>query len=218
MAKYCMYCGQMNDDGALFCTACGKSFPAQQASAAPAPVQAASPPYSTTYTAEMGPGAHKHMPTDVYLRDPQGKQLLVARRQSLLHRNYTIVDGSEATTGFIEEKTHLTHRTFTVQDASHNALAAVNVSNVEQNRAPPNCWMEDASGSRVANLAYTMGRMSFAAVKEDGSTYFEASMQTGGGIRAVLENAAKRAYAVQVYDPSVSPSMVLATIAALDED
>jgi hypothetical protein len=217
MAKYCMYCGQMNDDQALFCTACGKSFPAQQAAPPPAPVRPAPPAPSTVYTAELGPGVHKHMPTDVYLKDPQGNQLLVARLQSLLHRNFTIVDGSEAISGFIEEKTHLTHRTYTLQDADHSTLATVNVSNVEQNSAPPSCWMEDASGNRFADVVFTMGRLSFAVTKQDGSNFFEASMPTGGGMGAMMHNAARKAYSIKVDDPSMSLSMVLTVIAALDE-
>lgn len=216
MAKYCIYCGQMNDDQAFFCTACGKSFPAQQAPDSPAPIQPGPPPPSTQYTAEKGPGAHKHTLTDVYLRDSQGKLIVVARLQSLLHRNYTIVDGAEAVTGFIEEKTHITHRTFTLQDASHNSLGAVSVSNVEQNRTPPNCWVDDASGNRLANIVFTMGRMSYAALKEDGSPFFQASLPLGGGFKETWENATKRVYAIQVNDPSFSLQMVLTTVAALD--
>ncbi len=217
MAKYCMYCGQMNDDQALFCTACGKSFPTQTAVPTSGPVQPASPSPSTLYTAELGPGAHKHMLTDVYLKDSQGKQLLVARLQSLLHRNYTVVDGAEAVTGFIEEKTHLTHKTFTLQDANHNALGTVNLSNVENNRAPPNTWIEDASGNRLANIVFTMGRMSFAAVKQDGSPLFQTSLPMGGGVREIWDSATKRAYAIQVNDTSFPLPMVLATVAALDK-
>lgn len=214
MAKYCIYCGQVNDDQALFCTACGKSFPVQQGVSPPVPVQSATP---VLYAAERGPGAHKHMPTDIYLRDSQGKQLLVARLQSLLHRNYTVVDDGEVTVGFIEEKTHLTHRTFTLQDVGHTVLASVNTSNVEQNRAPPNCWIEDATGNRLVNVVFTMGRLSFAAVRGDGTPSFQATLQSEGGVKEMLESASRRAYAVQLNDPSFSLQIVLTTLVALDQ-
>ncbi len=120
MVKYCIQCGKPNDDQAVFCTACGQRFPDQSSPAVPQTVVPAVTQTSSLYTAEMGTGAHKHMLTDVYLRDPSGKVLLVARRQSILHQDYTIVDGNENVMGFIESKGHLTHTSLNLQDANHN--------------------------------------------------------------------------------------------------
>jgi hypothetical protein len=157
------------------------------------------------------------MLTDLYLIDSSGKIVLVAKLQSLLHRNYTIEDNLGATAGYIEEKTHLTHKTFTLQDAGHGALGAINVSNVEVNRAPPKSWIEDGSGNRVGSIIFQMGLTSYAVVKDDGSTILQASLSLGGGgFREAVEKFSSRAYSIQLSDQSFSPSMVLATVAALN--
>ena len=110
MVKYCIHCGKANDDQAVFCIACGQRFPdqtpppsVQQAVPAPAPSSQA----TNVFTAEIGPGAHEHMLTDVHLKDSTGKVLLVARKKSLLHAEYTVVDGDEGVIGFIEQKEQL---------------------------------------------------------------------------------------------------------------
>jgi len=224
-----MSCGAQNTDEALFCTTCGKSLAAQPVAAPVSPAPAApqseqwaipssnlQPPPSTVYSAELRPGAHKHMPTDLYLVDPAGKTVLVAKLQSLLHKNYTIEDGVGATAGYIEGKTHLTHRTFTLQDAGHSVLSAINVSNVEVNRAPPKSWIEDGAGNRLANIVFTMGFASFSVVREDGSAILQASLSLGGGLRETVERLSSRAYSIQLSDQSFTPSMVLATVAALE--
>ena len=228
MVKFCMSCGKQNDDSAAFCTSCGKPFPATVAAPmAPAQQQQTVPPLTPlqpivfpgqeVYTAELGPGAHKHMLTDVYLRDSSGMTILVARLQSLLHRNYTIVDGNETITGFIEEKTHLTHRTYTLKDASQAPLGSVNISNVEHGRGiPPSGWLEDQFGNKQANIAYTVGVMTFAAVREDGTYLFEATSSFGGGFRESWDSLTKRAYAVRVNDQTITLPLVLTAIAAID--
>ena len=156
------------------------------------------------------------MLTDLYLIDSAGRTVLVAKLQSLLHKNYTIEDSLGATSGYIEEKTHLTHRTFALQDAGHSVVSAINVSNVEVNRAPPKSWIEDGAGNRLANVVFMMGFASFAVVKEDGSTILQASLSFGGGFRETVERLSSRAYSIQLSDQSFTPPMVLATVAALD--
>jgi len=135
MVKYCTHCGKANDDQAVYCIGCGQKFADQSATpfgqqAAPSPVAQA--PAPSILTAELGPGAHEHVLTDIYLRDPAANLLLVARKKSLLHAEYTLVDGSENVVGFIEQKTHLTHRTVSFEDAGHNVQVSVQVSNVER--------------------------------------------------------------------------------------
>ncbi len=220
MVKYCIHCGKANDDQAMFCVACGQRFPepaapaaAQQAAPVPAPTTQA----PSIFTAERGPGAHEHMLTDVYLKDATGKVLLVARKKSLLHAEYTVVDGSEGTVGFIEQKTHLTHRTVSVEDAEHGVQGSVQVSNVEKNMAPPSCWLEDPSGNRLGSLVFTAGLMAFAGVKPDGSVIFEASIMAGQGMMQGLSGLGRRAYAISLHDPGFSQRMLLAVVVALDQ-
>ena len=49
---------------------------------------------------------------------------------------------------------HLTHRTLSVEDADHGVQGSVQVSNVEKNRAPPSCWLEDPSGNRLGSVVF----------------------------------------------------------------
>ena len=108
MVKYCTKCGKQNDDQAVFCLACGQKF---QDQSPPSTVQqsasvAAGAQLSTLLTVERGPGAHGHTLTDVYLRDASGKVLIVAKKPSLLHRDYVIVDGNGTVVGFLKPSTH----------------------------------------------------------------------------------------------------------------
>jgi len=220
MVKYCIHCGKANDDQAVFCMGCGQRFadqgastPAQEMAQGPA-LPAQSP---SLLTAELGPGAHEHMLTDVYLRDQAGNLLLVARKKSLLHSEYTLVDGTEKVVGFIEPKTHLTHRTISLEDAGHNVQLAVQVSNVEKNRTPPSCWLEDPSGNRFGSIVFYGGPIAFTGVKTDGSVMFQASMATGSGLRQTLSELGHKAYAISLADSGFPLAALLTVITALDQ-
>jgi len=219
MVKYCIHCGIVNEDQAVFCMGCGQRFAGQSA---PPPGQQAAPSpglqgqAASVFTAELGPGAHEHMLTDVYLRDQAGNLLLVARKKSLLHSEYTVVDGDEKVAGFIEQKTHLTHRTISIEDAGHNVQASVQVSNVEKNRAPPSCWIEDPSGNRLGSIVFTAGLMAFTGVKPDGSVIFRASFSPGPGLRQALGELGRKAYSIDLVDPEFALQTLLTVITALD--
>jgi hypothetical protein len=141
--------------------------------------------------------------------------LLVASKQSLLHAEYTIVDGSEKVIGYIKEQTHLTHRTFPLEDANHALQLSVQSSNVSQNKRPPNTWLEDASGGKMGTIEFTEGLGAFTVVRTDGSPIFEASMFSGSGLRQDLAGFEKRAYSINLVDQGFTPSMLLAVITAL---
>jgi hypothetical protein len=155
------------------------------------------------------------MMTDMYLRDFGGQVVLVARLQSLLHRNYTVVDGTGAVSGQIVEKTHLTHSTYGFEDLGSNTIGAVGVSNVERRRGiPPSCWIEDASGNRLANIVY-VGSMSFGAYRADESSIFDVYPSGGGGVMSGLVRVLSGPYAVRVNDASFPLPLVLTTVTAI---
>jgi len=222
-----MSCGKQNDDQAAFCTACGKRFQdepsasqVQQSVAASATTQ-----QSTLLTAERGPGAHKHILTDVYLKDASGRVLLVARKPSLLHENYTIVDGNEAVAGFMKPITHLTHSGMGVEDGSHNLQAAVQRSNFESSsqvgplrrQNPPNCWIEDATGSRLGSIVFTNWVLGFTAVNPDGSRIFDVSLAGGNGLMQELSAMEYKTYAVNLFDSGFPLATLLTIIVVVDK-
>jgi len=168
------------------------------------------------FTAEMGTGAHKHMLTDVYLKDPSGKVVLVARKRSMLHQDYTIVDGNEVVAGFIESKVHLGHTSLNVQDANRMPQGTIQVSNFEQKGVPPKCWLEDAGGNTQGSIFFTSGFLGFSGVRLDGSRIFDASFSAMGRAGSMLEELGKRSYSVQLLEPGFSLAALLAVIAAID--
>jgi len=227
MVKYCMKCGKQNDDQAKFCLACGQKFPDESA---PSPVQqgavaggAAQP--GTLLTVELGTGAHAHMLSDVYLRDASGKVLLVARKPSLLHGDYTIVDGNEAVVGFLKSSVHLTHSGLKLEDSNHNLQVVIQRSNVQSSVhvgpytqfSPPKCWIEDAYGDRVGSIVFTNSLLSFSGVWQDGSKVFDASLGGGGGLMQELFAMTRRAYAVTLFDAGFSLPTLVAVFVVIDK-
>jgi hypothetical protein len=149
------------------------------------------------------------MLTDVYLRDASGKVLMVARKPSLLHRDYVIVDGDGSVVGFLKSSTHLTHSGMSIEDSSHNLQAVVQQSNFESStqvgplrqRNPPKCWIEDAKGNKVGSIVFTNWPLGFSCVKQDGSRVFDASLTGGAGLRQELSAMERRNYEVTLFDP-----------------
>jgi hypothetical protein len=210
MVKYCTKCGKQNDDQAVFCSACGQRF---QEESAPSTVQQSAsvelfPQLGTLLTVERGPGAHEHLITDVYLKDASGKLLLVAKKPSLLHGDYVIVDGNDSPVGFLKSSRHLTHSSMSLEDSNHNLQAVIQHSNIEtstqvgpyRHRNPPKCWIEDAKGNKVGSIVFTNGLLGFSCVKQDGSKVFDASVTSGAGLRQELSAMEHRTYAVTLFD------------------
>jgi hypothetical protein len=216
LVKYCIKCGKENDDQAVFCTACGQRFPDQSPSAAPASGAPPAAQTPTTLTAEMGPGAHKHVLTDVYLKDSSGKVLLVARKRSLLHQEYTIVDGNEAVMGFLESKAHLGHTSLNLDDANKVAQGVVQVSNLTQRGVPPKCWLEDASGNRQGSIDFTNGFLAFNGIGQDGTVTFGAQFSAASGAGNRLQEFSTRSWSIQLLKPEFPLPTLIAIIAAID--
>jgi hypothetical protein len=156
------------------------------------------------------------MDTDSYLKDPEGRVLLAARRESLLHENYTIVDGDEVVKGLIEHKAHLTHSELCLEDADHSIQGSVQVSTIRTAGVLPNCWIEDANGNRQGSVMFTSGLLGFSGVKLDGSRIFDASFTSGPGLRQVLTAMEHRVYAINLADNSFPLPMLLTVILAVE--
>jgi hypothetical protein len=212
MVKYCMKCGKQNEDQALFCLACGQKF---QGESAPSPVLqgaaagGATAP-GTLLTVERGSGAHAHVLSDVYLKDASGKVLLVARKPSLLHGDYTIVDGNGVVVGFLKPSTHLTHSGMRLEDPNHNLQVEIQHSNIQSSvqvgpfvqRSPPKCWVEDSKGNTVGSIVFTGWLLSFSGVRQDGSRVFDASLAGGAALGVELAAMMYRPYTVTLLDNS----------------
>jgi hypothetical protein len=215
MVKYCISCGTQNDDAAVFCTSCGQRFPSTESAPQSSPQLAA--PANVTYTIELGTGAHQHMLTDLFLRDSSGTLLLVAKRPSILHRNYTIVDGTESVKGFIEGKQHLTQLEFEIMDPSRSVQGSVRRSNEQRRGMPPDCWLQDTAGNRLAALMYVNGYFGFSCSRMDGSTIFTVSMALGQGFMAMEKSLGQRKYAVELMDPTFPLMTMLAVLVAIQD-
>ena len=214
MVKYCPACGKESDDLAVFCTGCGQKFP-DQSGASLQPISSPIAQVASNFTAERGTGAHAHVDTDIFLKDSSGKLVLAARKQSLVHNNYDIVDGSGASAGFIEAKTHLTHRSLCLLDENHKMLWSVSVTSIHSRGVLPNCWLEDADGNRKGSVTFTNGLLGFS-FESNGNTALEASIETGGtGIVQELSSLGHRRYAINLVDAAFQPTLLLTVLVAI---
>jgi hypothetical protein len=217
MPKYCMSCGSQNEDQAAFCAACGAPLPevVQGAPAGSPGEGAAAQQAFATFTAEMGPGAHEHIFTDVSLKDDKGAVVYIAKRPSMLHENFEIVNPQGETKGRVSRKMHLTHQSFEICDPYDNVLNVFNVGTRRRN-VPPHCWLEDASKNTQGTIEWMAGFFSFGLVKPDGSRVFNARLTTQGGISQKLKELGSRRYAIDLLDPAFSTMILAGTIAAID--
>jgi hypothetical protein len=177
-----------------------------------------SAPQSVLYTIERGTGDHKHMDTDLYLKDAAGRILVGAKAQSAvaLRKNFTIVDANGGPTGYIETQGALIHYTLTVQDFAHNVIGQVLIGGIHQRGTPPECSIQDANGGEMGRIVYKNRIFSFSLTRPDGSRIFDASIATGGGLRATLTAFGHKAYNIALFDPEFPQSMIVALFAAID--
>jgi zinc-ribbon domain len=221
--KFCASCGKQNEDQAAFCTSCGQKFysdslfpSAQQQTQ---PFTSGQPTQSTNlmFTTERIFGAHEHIPTDVCLKDASGNVLLVAKKESLLHENYNLVNAQEQPVGYISSKRHLTSLSFNVEGDTHDIQQTIKVSAERRRGHPPNCWVEDTTGNKQLSIVFTNGYFGFFAAKvADNTKIFEAYLNNDlGGIRAELEALSHRPYSIKLFDPGFSNIMLLSTFVAL---
>jgi len=226
MVKFCTKCGKQNDDQAVFCLDCGQKF---QDESAPSTVQQSAsaelfPQPGTLLTVERGPGAHEHMDTDLYLKDASGKVLLVARKPSLMHGDYIIVDGNELIVGFLKPSRHLTHSGMSLEDAIHNLQAVINHSFSSTTLVgpyrrwnSPKCWIEDAKGNKIGSIVFTNEILGFSCVKQDGSRVFGASLTSGAGLMQELSAIAHRTYTVTLFDYGFPLTTLVAINVVVDQ-
>lgn len=181
---------------------------------------------ATLYTAERGTGAHAHLITDIYLKDASGKVARVARKQGMMHYNYKIVDGNEATTGYIETKRHLTSSTVQVEDSGHAVRALVQIGYMKRHmkfgggfpsQKNAICTVEDPSGVQMGSVNFQEGLLSFSMVRPDGSTVFDTSIVSGQGLRQTLSALTHEYFSVRLYDQGFPINNLLAIIAAVDQ-
>ena len=222
--KFCTSCGKENDDQAIFCSGCGQKFPVdsiapttiqQQQLQQPSMVEQTDQLTGTVFTTERGPGAHQHMLTDVFLKDASGKALFAARKQSLLHENFNIVDAQEQVVGYISSKQHLTHVSLNVENDTHNVQQIIQVKTRRGHF--PDCWVEDPSGNKLMSIGYAGGMFNFSCVDMNGSKIFDASANNqGGGIISGMNALNRRSYFINLFDQSLPLPTLLSIIVAVD--
>ena len=172
-----------------------------------------------TYTTERVPGAHKHILSDICVKDSSGKVVLLAKHSYTFSLNYSIVDGDGIEFGSIKSERGLRSLTFVAEDANHVPLGKVIVQVQSQTFGMPRLakiWMEDTSGQKLFDVQYLAGLVRFTGVKEDGSKIFNGSLSQGLGLKQELASLVHRNYTINVYDASFSSIALVSVIAALD--
>jgi len=186
-------------------------------STAPAAMQAVAPATqpSARLVAESVPGNHEHVLSDISLMDATGSQVLLAKKPSMMHFHFDVLDARGDKKGEVNHKTHLTNQDFEVSDSSGALLGTVRVG-VHQKGRPPNAWMEDQAGNKIAKFVFEFSILNFGLVKTDGSRVFDARMGGGSGIVGNLQSIGKKRFEIDLFDPSFSLLLLIGSIAALD--
>ncbi len=222
MSKYCMSCGTPNDEPASFCTSCGKPFlgVVQSTPQSGSTESAATITPSTTFTVEMTAGEHKHLLSNVTIRDGSGTVVCIARRPSLLHENFEVEDTEGKVIGLVNRKVHLLGNSFEMSDANGAVNRVIQIRSGHQRGGMPRCWVEDGSGNTLATLQYE-DMLNFDLVKPDGSRILRAGPSrgggsTGGGIGQTLKDLAAKRYNIELFDQSFTGFQLTGTFAALE--
>jgi len=213
MPRYCTKCGRQNDDQAAYCVACGT--PLLQEPAASRVWDAVPQTAYRTLHAEMTAGEHQHILTNIVFKDDMGVVVFTAKRPSLIHENFDILDVGGQTQGHVSRTMHLNGSSFEISDASQNV---VNVVQIRSHRrgVPPTCWLEDDKGGKEATLEFE-GFASFDLLKPDGSKILSASKASqGGGVMQELRSLTARRFSIQVFDQNFSDLQLAGTFAAID--
>jgi hypothetical protein len=169
---------------------------------------------SAKFVAEMVPGNHQHILTDIALSDTNGNRLLLAKKPSMLHLHFEIVDPQGAKEGEVNHKQHLTHQSFEVSDLMGSLLGRVNVG-AHRRGTPPNVWVEDSNGNKVAEFGYGIGFGAFEWVRPDGSRAFTAKTGDGSSLWERVQHF-RRKYEVDLYDANFSPVMIVGALVAVE--
>ena len=170
---------------------------------------------SARFVAELVPGNHQHILTDIALSDASGNQALLARKPSMLHVHYEIVNPHGVKEGEVNHKQHLTHQSFEVSDLMGSVLGRINVG-AHRRGTPPNIWVEDSNGNRIAEFGYGSGFFAFEWVRPDGSKAFVARTGDGGSIGDRVRALGRRRYEVDLYDSNFSQVMLVGAMVAVD--
>lgn len=221
MSKYCMSCGKQNEDQAAFCVACGVALPEvkQGPPAGPPAESVTSQPPFASFLAEMGPGEHEHVSSDISLKDDKGVVVYTVKRPSLLHERFEIVDSQGQTKGRVNRKMHLSHTSFEICDPDGKVLNVFNIKQhaiVNGRRRPPDCWLEDVSKNTQGKIEWVEGFFNFGLMKPDGMEIFGVRTATEGGVLQRLRELGSRRYAIDLFDPAFSVLILAGTIAAFD--
>jgi len=208
---YCPKCGKQNPDEAAYCESCGAPIGAR---AAAMPV-ANAPLSSTRLVAESVPGNHQHILSDISLVDAGGSPVLLAKKPSIMHLHFDVLDARGEKKGEVNHKTHLTNQSFEVSDASGALLGTIGIG-AHQKYGPPNAWMDEPAGNRFARFVFESSILNFGLVKADGSRVFDARMGGGSGVLGDLRSIGKKRFEIDLYDPDFSQLLLIGSIAALD--
>jgi uncharacterized protein YxjI len=173
-------------------------------------------PEPSQFVAQMTRGDHQHMSSDISLTDTNGAELLLARRPSLMHRNFEIVNPQGQIVGNVNHESHLTRSTFNILDATGKTMIVLEMQSIHDRRTPPKCWLNDDAGRQCATIAFTAGILGFEMDKLDGTRVFSAEISVQGGILEKLQQFGMKRYGLTLFDQSFPKESLLGIIAAID--
>jgi hypothetical protein len=197
MPKFCMKCGRENTDQSAFCEACGAPFPEVQPPPAP-------PQSVKSFVVVKVAGEHQHVVSDYAFDGPDGRRTMTARKTSMIHETYDIVDAGGYAVAKLNHKTHLTSTEMEIYDSAQNLVYVVHFKGRQQGTGFarfPNTWVTDASGNTVASVTFSRP-IDFQVSRADGSPIMTAVAALEGGVLNEMVELSFSRCEVKVLDTS----------------
>lgn len=239
MPVTCSSCGNTNPDGASFCMSCGSRLQGAQAytnwqsqpvvqSQPPVQAQQGVPPAAqsgqpsnptplVSYVAQLQPGKHKHMLTDIGFKDASGSQVMVAQKHSLLGFEYDILDSYGNLMGHVKQHAMSIHNTFDATGTQHELVGRVKHQLLGSMVFQDNFWFEDGNAQRFATVTGDAFNSQFVLQSAvSGSTIATVKLDFPGGFIRNVQAFSVGRYQVQVYSSELSSLMLAAFLVALE--
>ena len=234
MVTTCNVCGYTNPDEAVFCMGCGSRLQGVQAqtgwqgqaqqpnTSTPAPTLTPQRPDGSTapiasYVAQLQTGKHKHVFTDIGFKDKGGRDVLVARKQSLLGFEYEVVDEYGNLIGHVKQHPVSLHNTFDATGAQRELVGRVKHQLLGQMIFQDNFWLEDAGGERTVSVSGDAFNSEFTLTSAaTGGLLATVKLDFPGGFLRNLTAYNLGRYKIEVYSNELSPLMLAAFLVALE--
>jgi hypothetical protein len=170
-----------------------------------------------SYVAQLQTGKHKHVFTDIGFKDKGGRDVMVARKHSLLGFEYEVVDEYGNLVGHVKQHPVSLHNTFDATGAQREPVGRVKHQLLSQMIFQDNFWLENAGGERTVAVSGDAFNRAFSLTSAaTGGLLATVKIDFPGGFLRNLNAYNLGRYKIDVYSNELSPLMLAAFLVALE--